>query len=154
MGYYTADFESESNPESESAKMYLLESERVLRFWNHFPTYYPDQIESMSPDKIIQWLWDTGEFSMFSFRVIGAFGDSDPNTLSDWIPLILDGFSMTPAELSRAEKRSTPTPDDSTHTLSLKCDSIFTAMEMRFLHAFVGSVTNPQSKIIGASIRY
>ena len=73
-----------------------------------------------------------------SFAYLGIFGNADPLDSSQWI-------QMTFEEVADA-----PTFDDKERA----CSSLTTSLHYEVLVAHVGSVGNPQAKVVGARASY
>eukprot|EP01116_Phalansterium_solitarium_P018512 TRINITY_DN4922_c0_g1_i2.p1 TRINITY_DN4922_c0_g1~~TRINITY_DN4922_c0_g1_i2.p1 ORF type:complete len:718 (-),score=118.81 TRINITY_DN4922_c0_g1_i2:23-2176(-) len=69
---------------------------------------------------------------------VGIFGDADYQHLADWVPI------------DKSPLDSSGTAIDTATT----CRSVVREVHYSFIYASVGSASNPQAKLIGATIRY
>lgn len=78
-----------------------------------------------------------------NFTRVARFGNSDPYLISEWLELDYDA----PVKNSGVFVDSAAT---AAGTVELQCQGLITALHLEFLVANVGSVANPQHKIVAA----
>lgn len=87
-------------------------------------------------------------------RVIAAFGSANVSMPQDWVPLLMDNqspLSILQASMSAIDSKPSQGETDSTMQT---CENVPLGVQIRIMYGLIGTISNPQSKILGASIGF
>ena len=92
-------------------------------------------------------------------RVVAAYGSANVSRQEEWVPLLLEYQPpfLFPGQFSTTDSKTTTLKDtdELANDKPLQtCESVPLGVTIQIMHAFVGPTSNPQSKILGASLRF